>query len=132
MSFYKGWVSEYASGAQNVRILYAEPGEPLDATRKAVDIQLRLTKNVLTLDELIHWPKTTPLDILEVTVRGQGGFTYWQRSVAAGNWATLIWQENGLNFLLSLYGDWPFPSEDNPHGLDPLLIRIAESLAAER
>lgn len=132
VSFYKAWVSEYANGDQNVRILYEEPGDPRYALLKAVDIQMRLTESILSLDSLLNQPKANPLDILEVTVRGHQGFTYWQRSVAMGNWATLAWRENTINFTISLYGDWPFPSEDNPHILDPLLLRIAESLEAER
>lgn len=132
VTFYKAWVSEYANGDQNVRILYEEPGDPHQALLKAVDIQMMLTESVLSLDSLLNQPKANPLDILEVNVRGRQGFTYWQRSVAMGNWATLAWRENSMNFTISLYGDWPFPREDNPHILDPLLLRIAESLEAER
>jgi len=81
----------------------------------------------VTMESLTSIFKEVAWDILPVTVRGQAGFTYWMPSVAAGNSAWLAWNEGDLAITIALYGNWPQPDEANPHGLDELLIHIAES-----
>jgi hypothetical protein len=80
------------------------------------------------MDSLTSIFKETVLDILSVTVRGQVGYTYWMPAVAAGNSAWLAWNEGDLTITITLYGNWPQPTEDDPHGLDETLLQIAESL----
>lgn len=128
LSFYKAWSTDYTNGDQNIRILYSEPGNALDANLKSLDIQMTMTDELVTRDSIVHQYKLTPLDVQEVQVRGQTGFTYWTQSGAAGNSACLLWREGNVNFSISLFGNWPPPGESNPHGLDNVLIMIANSL----
>jgi hypothetical protein len=128
LGFYKAWVSNYADGSENIRILYAEPGEPRDANRKILDLQMIRTEEVISRETITRQLKVNALDIREVQVRGQTGFTYWTQSGAGGNSSILTWREGICNIRLSLYGDWPQPDEKDPHRLDDLLIAIAESL----
>jgi len=128
LQFYKAWIASYANGDENIRVLYSEPGDPLDAKRKMLDIQMTVTDEPVSMDTISRQYKIAALDVQEVTVRGQRGFTYWTQSVAAGNSAYLVWREESMNFLIALSGNWPQPSKDNPHALDGLLLKIAESL----
>ena len=128
LSFYKAWITNYANGNQNVRLLYSEPGNPLDANLKLLDIQMTMTDEIVSNDSITHQFKITALDVREIQVRGQAGFTYWTRSGAAGNSAYLVWREGTFNFSISLFGAWPQPDESNPHGLDDMLLTIAKSL----
>ena len=128
LPFYKAWVSDYADGSETIRIVYAEPGDPLDANLKAVDVQLTQTDQGLSRDSITHQFKVNALDVREVSVRGQTGFTYWTRSGAAGNSAILVWREGVVKISVALHGDWPQPDENNPHGLDGTLLKIAASL----
>lgn len=128
LPFYKAWINNYANGDQNVRVLYSEPGNSPDANLKSLDIQMTLTNEIISSDSIAQQFKITALDIREVQVRGQTGFTYWARSGAAGNSAYLVWREGNINFSISLFGAWPQPDESNPHGLDDMLIKIAKSL----
>ncbi|TKJ29439.1 MAG: hypothetical protein CEE40_08505 [Chloroflexi bacterium B3_Chlor] len=125
-------VSDYADDTQNVRILYLEPGgtlyEIVHGGKKMVDVQLTMTEIPVPLDSIARMSYGNVLDIREVQVRGQVGYTYWSRSVSAGNWATLTWREGALDIRVSVIGPWPQPHEYNPHGLDETLLRIAESL----
>jgi hypothetical protein len=130
MPFTKAWITDFSNGNQNVRLLYSEPGNALDANLKLVDIQMTLTDESITSDTIAHQFKITPLDVQEVQVRGQKGFAYWIQSGAAGNSACLAWREGIVNFSISLFGNWPPPNETNPHGLDVMLIMIANSLQA--
>lgn len=128
LGFYRAWVSNYADGSENIRILYAEPGESWDASRKMLDLQMTRTEEVLSRETITRQLKVNALDIREVQVRGQTGFTYWAQSGAGGNSSILTWREGTLNIHISLFGDWPQPGKMNPHGLDDLLIKIGESL----
>lgn len=129
LKFDKAFVSNYADGSQNVSVMYAEPGDPLDANRKTLSVQMTRTDAPISRDSLAHQFKEIALDIREVQVRGQAGFTYWERSGAAGNSVILTWREGMVNIKLSLFGAWPQPDENNPHGLDSLLLSIADSLS---
>ncbi len=128
LEFYRAWHSNYADGNENIRILYAEPGEPRDASRKMLDLQMTRTEEVISRETITRPLKVNALDIREVQVRGQTGFTYWTQSGAGGNSSILTWREGKFNIHLSLFGDWPQPDEMNPHRLDDLLVKIAESL----
>ena len=128
LPFYKAWISNYADGSENIRVSYLEPGDPLDANLKSLDIQMTETNQPLTLDSITHQFRETPLDVREVQVRGQTGYSYWIPSGAAGNSAVLTWHEGTVDIRISLSGDWPEPDASHPHGLDDLLLKIAESL----
>jgi hypothetical protein len=132
LTFSKAWIANYAGGDQNVRLLYTAPGSLPDANLKSFDLQMTFTDEVITKDTLLHQSKAAALDVRQVPVRGQTGYTYWVPSGAAGNVACLAWREGRLNILISLFGDWPQPDGKNPHGLDPQLLRIAESLQVEK
>jgi len=125
----KVWVWTWANGDRRVRILYAAPGDALDANRKSLDVRLDRTAEAVSAATLQRDPKgVVPMDLQEVQVRGHSGYAYWLRSVAAGNSAELAWREGALNITVSLYGDWPAPSEKSLHGLDAMLLSVAESL----
>jgi len=128
LPFYKAWVSDYADGSENIRVSYLEPGDPLDANLKSLDIQMTETNQPLTLDSIMHQFRETPLDVREVPVRGQTGYSYWMPSGAAGNSAVLTWREGMVDIRISLSGDWPKPDASHPHALDDLLLKIAGSL----
>jgi hypothetical protein len=128
LPFYKAWIYDYTDNIQNVRLLYSEPGNSLDANLKSLNIQMIMTDEIVSIDSITHQFKVTALDVREVQVRGQTGFTYWTRSGAAGNSAYLVWHEGTFNFSISLFGNWPQPDESNPHGLDNMLLMIAKSL----
>jgi hypothetical protein len=128
LPFYKAWISDYVDGRETVRIVYREPGDPLDAKLKTVDVQLTKTDQDLSRDSVTHQFKVEALAVRDVSVRSQAGFTYWTRSGAAGNSASLVWREDGINVSVTLYGDWPQPDEHEPHRLDDTLLKIAESL----
>jgi hypothetical protein len=129
LGFYRAWVSDYADGSENVRILYAEPGDTLrDPSRKMLDVQMTRTEEFISQEAFTRQLKINLRDVREVQVRRQIGFTYWAPSVAGGNFSVLTWREGQFNLRLSLFGDWPPPDEMNPHRLDGLLIKIAESL----
>jgi hypothetical protein len=129
---HKIWVSDYADGTRKVRILWSEPGgtlyERLHGGKKMVDVQLTMTEIPVSLDSIVSELNGNVLDAREVRVHGQVGYSFWSRSVSAGNWATLTWREGPLNISVSLLGPWPQPDEYNPHGLDDTLLKIAESL----
>jgi hypothetical protein len=128
LPFYKGWISDYANGNENIRLLYSEHGYSLDANLKSLEVQMKMTDEIISRDSISHQFKVIALDMQEVQVRGQTGFTYWTRSVAAGNASYLIWREGTFNFSVSLFGAWSQPDESNPHGLDNILLMIAKSL----
>lgn len=128
LPFSKAWTTDYANGDQNIRLLYSEPGNALDANIKLIDIQMKMTAELVTKETIAAQFKIAPLDLQGVEVRGQTGFTYWTQSGAAGNSASLTWREVNINFTISLFGNWPAPDNSNPHGLDNLLITIANSL----
>jgi hypothetical protein len=128
LPFYKAWISDYANGSENIRVLYMEPGNPLDANLKSIDIQMTKTNQPITLDSITHQFKEMPHDVREVSVRGQTGFSYWISSVAAGNSAVLTWREGTVNFRISVSGDWPQPDANHPHALDEVMLKIAEAL----
>ena len=104
LPFYKAWISDYADGSENIRVSYLEPGDPLDATLKSLDIQMTETNQPLTLDSIMHQFRETPLDVREVQVRGQTGYSYWMPSGAAGNSAVLTWLEGMVDIRISLSG----------------------------
>jgi hypothetical protein len=131
LPFYKAWISDYADGRENVRVVYLESGDPLDSNLKSLDIQMTETNQPLTLDSITHQFRETALDIREVQVRGQGGYSYWTPSAAAGNSAVLTWREGKVNIQISLSGDWPQPDASHPHALDDLLLKIAGSLQTQ-
>jgi hypothetical protein len=128
LPFSKGWTTDYANGDQNIRLLYSEPGNALDANIKIIDIQMKMTAELVTRQSIASQYKITPLDVQDVEVRGQTGFTYWTQSGAAGNSASLTWREININYTISLFGNWPPPDNSNPRGLDNLLITIANLL----
>jgi hypothetical protein len=128
LPFYKAWITDYANGNQNVRLLFAKPGISLDANSKSLDMQVMVTDEIVSRNSITHQFKVIALDVKEVQVRGQTGFTYWTKSVAAGNSAFLVWREGTVNFSLSLFGNWPPPDESNTHGLDNMLLMIAKAL----
>ncbi|HVM71451.1 MAG TPA: hypothetical protein VMT91_06805 [Anaerolineales bacterium] len=128
LPFYKAWISDYEDGSQNIRVVYMELGDPLDANLKSIDIQMTKTNQPITLDSILHQFKGTAQDVRTVQVRGQEGFSYWTPSAAAGNSAVLTWREGSVNFRISLSGNWPAPDESHPYVLDELLLKIAESL----
>ena len=128
LPFVKGWISDYANGSENIRLLYSKAGNLMDANQKSLDLQMTKTDEIVTSDSIARQFKMTALDIRPVQVRGQTGFTYWTQSSVAGNSAHLEWREGGLNFSISVFGAWPQPDESNPHGLDDVLIKIANSL----
>lgn len=123
-------VMDYEDGSQTVQITYAEDytGEILDANRKFVFVWLTSGGSPVTLDSLKSTFKEVAWDILPVTVRGQAGFSYWMPANAAGNSAWLAWNEGDLTISIAMYGDWPQPTEADPHGLDEILFNIAKSL----
>jgi hypothetical protein len=129
---HKTWVSDYADGTRKVRILWSEPGgtlyERLHGGKKMVDVQLTMTEIPVSLDSIVSEFNGNVLDARELQVRGHVGYSFWSRSVSAGNWATLTWRDGPLNISVSLFGAWPQPDECNPHGLDGTLLKIAESL----
>ena len=128
LPFYKAWISDYADGSQNIQFVYMQPGEPLDANLKSIDIQMTRFNQPLSLDSILHQIKETPQDVREVQVRGLSGYSYWISSGAAGNSAVLTWREEDVNFRISLSGNWPPPDASHPHALDDLLLKIAGSL----
>jgi hypothetical protein len=128
LPFVKGWISDYANGSENVRLLYSQAGNLMDANLKSLDIQMTMTDEIVSSDSIAQQFKMTALDIRPVQVRGQTGFTYWTQSGGVGNSVHLDWREGGLNFSISLFGAWPQPDESNPHGLDDVLIQIAGGL----
>ena len=128
LPFYKAWVSNYADGSENFRMLYMQPGDPLDANLKSVDIQMTRFNQPLSLDSITHQFKETPRDVREVQVRAQTGYSYWGSSGAGGNFAVLTWREGDVNFRIALSGNWPQPDASHPHALDDLLLKIADSL----
>lgn len=128
LPFVKGWISDYANGSGNVRLLFSQAGNIMDANLKSLDIQMAKTDEIVSGDSIAQQFKMTALDIRTVQVRGQTGFTYWTQSVTVGNSAHLDWREEGINFSISVFGAWPQPDESNPHGLDDVLIKIARSL----
>ena len=128
LPLYRAWIARYATGDENVRLLYSEPGNSLDASLKSLDIQMTRSDEMITSDSIAHQFRITPLDVRQIRVRGQSGFTYWAQSGAAGNSAHLDWREGAFNFSITLYGDWPAPDRANPHALDALLFKIAASL----
>jgi hypothetical protein len=128
LPFYKAWISDYTDGSENIRVSYLEPGDPLDANLKSLDIQMTETNQPLTLDSIMHQFRETPLDVREIQVRGQTGYSYWMPSGAAGNSAVLTWREGTVDIRISLSGDWPEPDTSHPHALDDLLLKIAGSL----
>ena len=130
LPFHRAWASDYEDGSQSVRILYTVPSDKLDANQKMVDVQLTKTDAPVTLDLVTHQFKVTALDVRDVQVRGQTGYTYWSPAVTAGNSAVLMWREGQLNIKITLFGAWPQPDKSNPHRLDDLLLKIAESLRA--
>jgi hypothetical protein len=123
-------VMDYEDGSQTVQITYAEDytGEILDANRKFVFVWLTSGGSPVTLDSLKSTFKEVAWDILPVTVRGQAGFSYWMPANAAGNSAWLAWNEGDLTISIAMYGDWPQPTEADPHRLDGILFNIAKSL----
>jgi hypothetical protein len=128
LPFYKVWILDYADGSENIRVVYLESGDPLDATLKMLDIQMTKTNQPLTADSVTHQFRQTPLDVHEVQVHGQMGYSYWASSAAAGNSAVLTWREGTVNIQISLAGNWPAPDAGHPHALDALLLKIAGSL----
>jgi hypothetical protein len=128
LPFLKGWLAEFTDGSQEAALLYSEPGDPLDAHLKGLQIHITKTSQPITRESISQRLKSNPQDLLDVTVRGQPGFTYREPSTAAGNMACLEWRKGGFNFSITLSGDWPQPDESTPHGLDPLLIQVAEGL----
>ncbi|MGD0610392.1 MAG: hypothetical protein ABSB41_02675 [Anaerolineales bacterium] len=128
LPFIKASVADYADGSENVSVLYSEPGDPLDANLKVLNLQIAETDQPITLDTVAHQFKVIARDVREVQVRGQTGFTYWSPGGAEGNSAHLDWREGTFNFSISLFGNWPQPDESNPHGLDTMLLQIAGSL----
>ncbi len=128
LPFYKAWISDYADGSENIRVLYKQPGDPLDANLKSIDIQMTRTNQPITLDSLRDQFKEMPQDVREVAVHEQAGYSYWIASGAAGNSAVLTWREGTINFQISLSGNWPQPDAYHPHALDEVLLLIAGSL----
>ena len=128
LPFYKAWISDYADRSENVRLFYQELGDPINANLKSLDIQTAETNQPLTLDSINHQFRETQLDLRQVEVRGQDGYSYWIPSEAAGNSAVLIWREGTVDIRISLSGDWPQPDASHPHALDDLLLKIAGSL----
>jgi hypothetical protein len=130
LPFYKTWLADYANGNQNVRLLYSEPGNSPDANLRSVDIQMTKTDEIVSRDSITHQFRETALDVRQLQIRGDTGFAYWTRSGAMGNSAVLVWREGTFNFSVALFGAWPQPDESNPHGLDNILLAIANSLQA--
>lgn len=128
LPFYKAWISDYADGSENIRVVYMEPGNPLDANLKSIDIQMTRTNQPISLDSLTHQFREMPQGVREVAVREQTGYSYWIPSVAAANSAVLTWREGTVNFRISLSGDWPQPEANHPHALDDLLLKLAKAL----
>jgi hypothetical protein len=77
LPFYKAWIFDYPNGTENVRLLYSEPGNSLDANLKSLDIQMTMTVEIFSNDSISQQFKITALDVREVQVRGQTGYTYW-------------------------------------------------------
>ncbi len=123
-------VMDYVDGSQTVQITYAEKstGEGPDANQKLIFIRMKIGGSPVTQEALQNSYKEVVFDIQPVTVRGREGFTYWEPSSAAGNSTWLAWNEGDLTLSIAMYGNWPQPTEANPHSLGSVLIRIAESL----
>ena len=128
LPFYKAWISDYADGSENIRVVYMALGDPLDASLKSIDLQMTRTNQPISLDSIALLFKETPQDVREIPVRGQTGYSYWISSGAAGNSVVLTWREEDVNFRISLSGNWPAPDTSHPHALDDLLLKIAGSL----
>jgi hypothetical protein len=128
LPFHDSWIADYADEDENVSVIYSEPGDPLDANLKSLNLQMAMTDDVVSRASVTHQFKAIALDVRQVQVRGQTGFTYWMRSGAAGNSAHLVWREGAINFSLSLSGNWPQPDENHPHDLDEILLQVAGSL----
>jgi len=128
LPFSKGWIADWADGREIVRIWYTEPGNPLDANTKRIDIFQTLTDQAITPDTISQQYKEVALDIQKVQVRNESGWTYLELSAAMGNTAHLTWREGDINYEIDMTGNWPAPDINNPHILDSKLLQIAQSL----
>lgn len=128
LPLYKIYVENLADGHQEIRLFYTAPSNDPHSGNKSLFIILSNTGDPVTQETVTHQFKTLALDVQETTVRGQTGYLYWTRSGSGGNSAWLTWRESELMVMMSLNGDWPEPDEQNPHGLDSLLLQIAGSL----
>jgi hypothetical protein len=131
-TFTKGSISVYTDQSAQVSLEYSLPGDPLDANVKRVFISMTKTDQPLTLESLYHRPKLTPRTVGEADLQGASGMIsamiYWSASAASGNLAHLEWRADGLNFHITLSGDWPAPDEIRIFDLQDLLTRIAAGL----
>ena len=91
-------------------------------------IQMTEPGQPITLDSIFHPFKVTALDVREIQVRGQVGFSYWTPAAAMSNSAVLFWREDDVDIQITLTGNWPGPDESHPHELDDLLLKIAGSM----
>jgi hypothetical protein len=128
LPFYMAWVDDYADGGQRVRVIYSElEGEQPDEILKSISIHWRPITAPIS-EELIWLNFNLPQNLRSVSVRGQSGYTFWQPSNTDGNSAWLIWNEGDRTYMISFYGDWPGPTEEDPHPVDDLMLLVAESL----
>jgi hypothetical protein len=128
LPFLKGWMAEFMDGSQEVALIYSEPGDPADATLRNLEIRITKTDKTLSMDLIHHQFRIIPLNLTIANMHGQAGYFYWTASVATGNSAHLEWRENGFNFSIELFGDWPQPDAIDPGRLNPLLFQVADGL----
>ncbi len=122
-------VCNYPDGKQFAQLIYYVPS-PQDPHSGNPGINLIETspEEAITPEGLANQFRIPALDLHEAQVRGTTGYLYWTSSVSGGNAALLEWNEGGVSYRLSLSGNWPQPSEQNPRLLDQTLLDIANSL----
>ncbi len=119
------WESDYADGTQQIGFAYT-PAIPPQRQQEGKEIDINLAKTHRPLDMSVIVNNREPR---EVQVRGQKGYTWWLDSASAP-YTGLAWREDSMNISIQLEGHWEdlVPNTSGPHGLDPFLIKIAESL----
>ena len=126
--FQRGYIEDYANGSQNVELFYSALGDQTDINLKTMVIVMSEPGQPISLDSIFHQFKVTILDVREIQVRGQEGFSYWTPCGACNNSAVLFWREDNVDFRITLNGNWPAPDDSHPHALDAVLLLIAEGL----
>jgi len=83
LPFYHAYISDYADGSENVRVVYMELGNLPDADIKSLDILMISTDQPVTLDSITHQFRTILIHDRRVQVRAQTGYSYWTASSPA-------------------------------------------------
>ncbi len=124
----KIFVDDYADGHQVIRLYYAVASNDAHSLNRTVFLSESNENQELNAQTIGLQFKSMAMDVQEVDVQGQTGYTYWSPAGSAGNSATLAWQRDGLTIFMTLFGDWPQPDAQHPHSLDDTLLTLAGSL----